>query len=351
MTIVAQQYDWVIGVDTHAKSNTYAACRTSTGQVLAARAYANTPAGIDRAINWIQRQCAGRALVAVEGAGSYGAMLTRALGQAGVAVCDVRPPKRAQRARDGKSDELDAQAAARGVLGTDTSKLAAPRADGPRGAIRVLNATRDLTNRQRTASINALTALARTCDLGIDARNALTAGQIRQLADQAVDPSGPIGLVVARQQAAHLAGLIVRADAWLKANERELRALVAALAPGLLDEPGCGPISAALIIEAYSHHGRITGQAAFARLAGVSPLPASSGNTSRHRLNRHGDRQLNKAFDTIAKSRLRHHPETIAYQGKRTADGLSYREVKRLVKCYLARRVYRYLKTLDTLNP
>jgi transposase len=351
VTIVAQQYDWVIGVDTHAKSNTYAACRTISGQVYPARAYANTPAGIDRAVKWIQSYSDKPILVAVEGASSYGAMLTRALNQAGITVCDVRPPKRAQRAQTGKTDQLDAQAAAKNILGVDITKLVIPRADGPRQALRLLNANRDLTNRQRTANINALTAMARTCDLQIDARNPLTSQQICQLADQKIDLTGPIHQVAAQQQAAYLAGLITQADDYLNTNRHQLEHLVTELAPGLLDISGCGPISAALILEAYSHHGRITSQEAFARLAGVSPLPACSGNTTRNRLNRQGDRQLNKALDTIAKSRLRYDPETIAYKDKRTKEGKTYREIKRLVKRYLARRIYRYLTTLDTLKP
>lgn len=110
--------------------------------------------------------------------------------------------------------------------------------------------------------------------------------------------------------------------------------------------PGIGPVTAAVILRVYSHHGRIRSEAAFAALAGVSPLPASSGNTVRHRLNRHGDRQLNMALDIIEKIRMVHDETIRLYAARRTGEGRTYREIKRVLKRYTARAIFRELQTL-----
>ena len=116
------------------------------------------------------------------------------------------------------------------------------------------------------------------------------------------------------------------------------------LAPALLDEPGVGTIVAAQLLVAWSHHGRLRSEAAFARLAGVAPLPASSGQTVRHRLSRGGDRQLNRALHTIVLHRRHHDPQTKAYIERRLAEGKSRREATRLLKRYVARHLYRLLE-------
>ena len=120
--------------------------------------------------------------------------------------------------------------------------------------------------------------------------------------------------------------------------------LVRQVAPALLDEPGVGPISAAAIVLAWSHPGRIRNEAAFAQLAGVAPIPASSGQTVRHRLNRGGDRQLNRALHTIVLARVACHAETRAYVERRRAEGKTNREIRRCLKRYVARRVYKVLE-------
>jgi transposase len=224
------------------------------------------------------------------------------------------------------------------------------RADGARSALRVLLAARDLINRQRVANINALTALVRCSDLGYDARRALKPAQVKHIAAWRRHPSDRIDQAAARAEAARLAKAITAADTELKDNKQQIAALVEQLTPGMADQPGYGPVTCAGLITAYSHHGRIRSEAAFAAMAGANPLEASSGNTTRHRLNRHGDRRLNLALDTIAKSRLRFDPETVAYLDKRTRQGLSYREAKRCVKRYLARSAYRQLTKYPTLT-
>jgi transposase len=131
--------------------------------------------------------------------------------------------------------------------------------------------------------------------------------------------------------------------------ERELFGHVRTLAPQLLDEPGVGPIVAAHLIVAWSHAGQLRSEACFARLAGVAPVPASSGQTIRHRLSRGGDRQLNRALHTIVLHRRQHDPTTQAYIERRTAEGKSRRDATRLLKRYLARHLYRLLQDQEPL--
>ena len=127
----------------------------------------------------------------------------------------------------------------------------------------------------------------------------------------------------------------------------ELDRLVAAIAPWLLELPGVGPISAAQVLVSWSHAGRLRSEAAFAALAGVSPIPASSGQVTRHRLNRGGDRRLNRALHAIALVRLRDDPETRAYARRRRAEGKSPREIRRCLKRAVARQLFGLLERHD----
>jgi transposase len=137
----------------------------------------------------------------------------------------------------------------------------------------------------------------------------------------------------------------------LKANRVQLQAIVNDLTPGLTDRRGVGPVSAAQVIVSFSHPGRCRNEAAFAALGGVSPLPASSGRTVRHRLNRGGDRALNRALHTIATTRMRSCPTTQAYVGRRTAEGKNPKEIRRCLKRYIARQLYRTLTSAMTPYP
>ncbi|TYL44920.1 IS110 family transposase, partial [Nocardioides sp. BGMRC 2183] len=117
------------------------------------------------------------------------------------------------------------------------------------------------------------------------------------------------------------------------------------------DLPGVGPTTAAAVLAAWSHPGRVRDEAAFAKLGGVSPLEVASGNRQEHRLNRTGDRQLNSAFHTIASSRMRHDERTRDYVARRTEQGLSKRRIRRCLKRYIARELYRNLATPGVDNP
>jgi transposase len=156
--------------------------------------------------------------------------------------------------------------------------------------------------------------------------------------------SSPVDELATKLVLRTLARRIESATAEAHELEREILGHVRALTPQLLDERGVGPIVAADVIVAWSHQGRVRSEAASARLAGVAPIPASSGQTIRHRLSRGGDRQLNRALHTIVPQRRQHDPTTQAYIEQRVAEGKSRREATRLLKRYLARRLYRLLQ-------
>ncbi|SDS06765.1 IS110 family RNA-guided transposase [Agrococcus carbonis] len=345
MTIVADRCTHVMGVDTHAKTHTYAIVQAATGAVVAAATFPVTPAGLDRALAWAQRRAPGY-VAAVEGTASYGATLTARLQQAGTVVFEARPPKRASRAGRGKSDQIDAVAAARSVLSEPLERLATPRSGELRRALQLLLTARRLLERQRAQDHNALTAIVRRIELGIDARKALTDRQVEQIAAWRTRTTDSIAQAIARAEATRLARQSRLRAAELKDNKAMLERHVRTLAPELLEEVGIGPVSAAACIAAYSHHGRVRSEAAFASLAGVAPIPASSGNTQRHRLNRHGDRRLNAALDTIVRTRLRSDPTTRAYRDQHLAEGKTNADIRRLLKRYTARSTYRTLKKI-----
>lgn len=210
----------------------------------------------------------------------------------------------------------------------------------------ILVSSRQRIDSQRTANRNALNALVRELDLGIDARRALSDRQVHQISSWREHPSDTVEQRYARAEAIRLATSIVEADQQLKANKQAMSALDEQMAPSLQSQFGFGAVTVAWILVAYSHPGRVHSEAAFANMAGVAPLQASSGNTTRHRLNRRGDRLLNQAVDVIAKSRMHYDKDTKAYVEKRTAESMSYREIKRILKRYIIRNIFRQLQRL-----
>ncbi|WP_020500942.1 transposase, partial [Sciscionella marina] len=309
-----------------------------------------SPAGLVRAAEWIVTRALGSRLVAVECVSSYGAGLARELGARGEHVCEVKPPKRADRAVHGKSDPIDpidAIAAARAVLGTDTDELLNPRAEGLRSAMQVLLVARRAINSRRTADRNALNALVRTYNLGVDARKALTEAQVRTIARWRHRCTDAPAAATIREEARRLATAVLTATRELEQNRAALERHVDELMPGMLKIHAVGPITAATILTAWSHRGRLRSEAAFAALAGAAPLPASSGKTVRHRLSRSGDRQLNMALDVIARVRTSRDPATRKYVQRRTTEGRSHREIRRCLKRYIARQLYRQMTALS----
>lgn len=346
MTVVADLYEHVVGVDTHARTHTYAVIETGTGRTRDTSTFPTTPAGLNRAVGWIQRRTGGPVLVAVEGTGSYGANVARNLQAAGIPVCDVRPPKRDVHAGKGKSDEIDAVAAARTAPVSGTTHLAAPRADGIRLALRVLLVGRRAMDSRCTADRNALTALLRGFDLGVDVRGPVKDAQISAVAAWRSRSADDAAAATIRAEARRLASSVLELTRQLKDNRAALAEHVEELAPGLLDVYGLGQLTAATVLVVYSHKGRLRSEAAFAALAGAAPLQASSGNTVRHRLNHHGDRQLNQALDVIAKVRSVCDGTTGAYIERRLAEGKSRREIRRCLKRYIARQLFRHLNSI-----
>src|SRR5690606_29258328 len=220
----------------------------------------------------------------------------------------------------GKTDALDAVRIARSVLAVDITRLRRPRAAGQRVALRVLTVAREEMVSERTRAINALTALLRTVDLGLDMRKALPHSQFKVIAAWR-DRKEDSVTATCRQEAVRLARRIVALDRELVDNRKSLDSLVEDVAPELCELPGVGSVVAACVVTAWSHPGRVRSEAAFAALAGTCPIPASSGNTVRHRLNRGGDRRLNRALTTVVIVRMRTHAPTRAYVARRRAEG------------------------------
>jgi transposase len=348
MSIVAHTRPFVIGVDAHARTHALAILACPTGEVLHEAQFPTTAAGLTRALAWVARRIGAdpEALWVIEGVGTYGARLARVAAGAGYTVVEAaRMNARANRGV-GKSDLLDARRIAQAVFPLDDAQLRQPRSDdGVRAALRVLIASRDHISNERTAAINALIALLRVVDLGVDARGTLNAGQITVIAAWR-SRTEELAIGIARAEAVRLAKRVRAADQELSAVTRQMSALlVASPARGLLDKPGIGPVTAAIAFAAWSHPGRVRSEAAFASLAGVNPIPASSGNTVRHRINRGGDRRLNRALHMAVVTRMRMDPETRIYVEKRTTEGRTVREIRRSLKRYLARQIYRQLNT------
>jgi transposase len=280
----------------------------------------------------------------IEGTGTYGARLARTAVDAGYTV--IEAPRMNARANRGigKSDPLDARRIAAAALPLHETQLREPRADeGIRAAVKVLLASRDHMSTERTATINALTALLRVVDLGIDARRPLTHAQITTITAWRTRDED-LATATARGEANRLAKRVAALDDELKDITKRITELVRQSPAGeLLDQPGIGPVTAAVALTSWSHLGRIRSEAAFASLAGVKPIPASSGNTVRHRINRGGDRRLNRALHMAIVTRMRMDTKTRAYVERRTAEGRTLREIRRCLKRYLARDIYRRL--------
>ena len=344
---LADRVDAVIGVDTHTDTHT-AAVVTPVGTVLAELTVPATAAGAATLLAWARQQTStlgtGRRAWAIDGTRAHGIGLTRALHTAGQTVLEAPKPAATTRRRGGKSDSLDAVHAARAVLAADHH--ATPRADGSREDLRILHVTRRHYTDIRTATVNVFKSLTLTADdaLREEFRGQSTLRQIRYAATATTGTGTGTGDHIRRATLAALATQILELDRLLAANLTHIHALVKTLCPALLDQPGIGPVTAAIALTAWSHPGRLRNEAAFAALAGVNPIPASSGRTTRHRLNRGGDRTLNSALHTIAKSRQRCHQPTKDYITRRTTEGRTPREITRSLKRYIARQIWRIIE-------
>jgi transposase len=344
--MLAELVDGVIGVDTHRDTLTAAAV-TNLGGVLAQTTTSADAAGYQRLLGFAHAHLPGRRCWTVEGTGSFGAGLAGFLQQHGERVVEVGRPKRPASRSGAKSDALDAVRAAREALGQD--HLATPRRRGQREALRVLLTTRRCATRARVAATGQLKALLVGApeELRAELRGRSTTGQIDYCARLRARPTRSLEhratVQALRATAQRIQSLAAEADQL----QAKLTVLVQALAPWLLEIPGVGPLSAAQVLVSWSHAGRFRSEAAFAALAGTNPIPASSGQVTRHRLNRGGDRQLNRALHTILLVRLRTDADTRAYMARRTAQGKSRRDAKRCLRRVIACQLFRLLERYD----
>jgi transposase len=347
--MVAELVDYVVGVDTHRDEHTLALVEAATGAVVAQRTVSTDGRGYAQALRFAQERAQGARVWALEGAGHYGAGLARYLSERDETVLEVGRSSRSERRLRGKNDQLDAVRAARSALSNEL--LPRPRSGGRREALRLLLvARRSAVDVRREALVQLRSVIVTAPDQLRDelrglpvARLLERCGRLRRSKSAAADE------LATRLVLRSLARRIEAATSEAVELEREILDRVRELAPRLLDEPGVGPIVAAQVLVAWSHRGRLRSEAAFARLAGVAPLPASSGQTTRHRLSRGGDRQLNRALHTIALHRRQHDPRTRDYVARRIAEGKSARDATRLLKRYLARHLYRLLQNQEPL--
>ena len=345
--MLAEMVDHVIGVDPDRDWVTAAVLDADTAGVLGTGRFTADAAGYRQVVAWADEySTATERAWAVEGTASYGRGLTAALDRCGEWVIEFDRAKE-KPAKDGsKTDELDAIGAARETLGR--TRLASPRThQGVREAMRVHAVARETAVRARTAAINELKAFVVTADesLRSELRGLRTPGLVKRCARFRHSPNRSIDQQCTRTVMRAVARRICHLNDEIRSHEQALASLVNQAAPQLVAEVGIGPVTAAAFYIAWSHPGRCRNEAAFARLGGVSPIPVTSGQTQhRHRLNRRGDRQLNRALHHVAVTRLRCHPPTRAYKTRRTIEGKTDREIRRCIKRYIARRVFRLLE-------
>ncbi len=344
--MLSDDLDVVIGVDTHKHTHTAAAV-TATGAVLEHITARADPKGYRQVMAFGRRH--GAVSWAVEGTGSFGAGLTTLLLASGERVVEVDRPERPARRAGVKSDDVDAVRAARQALaGVGVSE---PRCRGEREAIRVLLATRAQAIEFRTRAISALHALVISAPDRLRERlRSLTVGHLLStcagLRGSSRQNAEEFATVMAMRATARRA---LSCEQEATELEAQIDALVRRIAPTLLDEVGVGPVVAAQVVVSWSHAGRVRSEAAFAKLGGVAPIEASSGTVVRHRLNRSGDRQLNRALHTIVMVRMRQDEETKTYVKRRLSEGKSIREVKRCLKRYVARQLFRRLEGMPPM--
>ncbi|HEX8972133.1 MAG TPA: IS110 family transposase [Oryzihumus sp.] len=346
------------GVDTH-KHTHYAAAIDDHGRFLGHQEFPATDRGYQALLDWLRGHGDLRA-IGVESTGSFGATLTRALTKAGERVIEVNRPNRLARRMDGKSDRLDAEQIARAVLGRVST--AVPKAkSGPVEVIRTLRVTRASAVKARTQAFNTLWGVMIGApsplrdELVVLTKRTLVNRCLRlrpetdDLLSLTADDDRLL-LAAVKTSLRDLARRWKSLDEEIKNLNRQIEALVRAAAPELVELHGVGvEIAGQFMVTAGDNADRIRNEAAFAKLCGVAPQPASSGRTTgRHRLSRSGDRAANSALYIVTIVRMRHHQPTRDYVERRTAEGLSKREIIRCLKRYIAREIYANLPRPQT---
>lgn len=330
------------GVDSH-KEFHVAAAVDEVGRILGTETFAATAAGYRRLQRWLERHGA-LAKVGVEGTGCYGLGLARALAARGVDVVEVNRPNRQLRRRRGKSDTVDAEAAARAVLNGEATSV--PKAaDGIVEAIRALrvvfcstrNARTRVANQIRDLLVTAPDQLRETLE-PLDT-NERVARAARFRCGDGFDPTETTKVALRTLARQHQ---MLTTD--LDALRSRLDELTIQANPALRHAVGIGPdVASILLVAAGDNPERLTTDAGFAALCGASPVEASSGKHVSHRLNKGGNRDANQALWRIVMVRLTCHQPTKNYVAKRRAEGKSQRFIIRCLKRYVAREIHQLL--------
>lgn len=339
------------GVDTHSDTHT-AAVIDQVGRVLGTEQFPADTAGYAALLDWMRSfgQLVG---VGVEGTGAYGAGLARLLHRQEVLVIEVDRPDRKTRRFQGKSDPIDAVQAAKTALAGERTGVPKQR-DGRIEALRNLRVARRSAVDQRADAQRRIKTLIVTApdDLRERLRSLGVKDLITTCANLRPDRTGAASPATAVKIALRsLARRHQQLTAEIADLDELLEPLVAAINPGLVAANGVGTdVAGQLLVTTGDNHDRLTSEAAFAMLCGAAPIPASSGKTNRHRLNRGGDRQANKALYRVVICRLRWDPRTRAYMERRTKDGMSKKEIIRCLKRYIARELYQLITTPNHLE-
>lgn len=339
MSMLADVVEVVIGVDTHKDTHTAAVLDTRTGGVLARATVSTDPDGYAELVALAERHSGLRAW-ALEGAGGYGAGLARHLAEVG----ELDRPKRPARRAGAKSDPIDAERAARDAL--SRTRLAAPKTGPERAALQMRLTARRAAVEASADTQRQLHAMVITAPEAVRARFRGQSTRLMLTTATRLRPttSTDLEIFTCLSVLRDLARRVRFLEAEAAAHEKAIRTIVSSWRPDLLQLTGVGPIVAATVLTAWSHPGRCRNDAAFAMLAGAAPIPASSGKTVRYRLNRCGDRQLNRALHTVALTRLQRDDRTRAYADRRRSQGKTDREIKRCLKRYISRELYRRLE-------
>ena len=327
----------VLGIDTH-KYTHVAVILNAVGRHQGQLQFPATDGGAAQLLAW-SREHGAPAIAGVEGTGSYGYQLTRSLQGADITVVEVNRPDRANRRRKGKSDPIDAEAAARAVLAGQATAVPKNR-EGAVEALRALTIARNSAVKATTTASNQIKAL--LVGAVQDLREQMLVKSLLQLATRCSQLAPSSGLNAA------LGSLGRR---WLQLHDevlqldRMIRDLLRRTAPKLTERPGIGIHSAAqLLITAGGNPERLHSDAAFAALCGASPVQASSGQRQRHRLSRGGDRAANNALWTIANNRMIHDARTRDFAEKRRQHGDSRKDTLRVLKRYIARETFALIR-------
>ncbi len=336
----------VIGADVHKSTHALAAVDANTGQLLGERDIPAKEQGHLDALRWA-RELATEIVWAIEDCRDLSHHLENALVSAGERVIRVAPKlmgvSRREEREPGKSDQIDARAIARAVLREGVERFPAAFLDENAVEIRLLCDHREVLVNERTRLINRLrinlVILDPELEATIPARKLDYPGQLQRVLRRLRAMPQTARVRIAREQAKRI-GVLTREAEQIK---RDLRDLIREQRPELLAETGCGPLTAAILIGQTAGAERFKSDAHFARLAGVAPIPVSSGRHDRHRLDRGGNRQINRALHVIAITRGRLDPETRAYLQRKEAEGKTRIEAMRCLKRHLARRYHKLL--------